>query len=114
MKKDDVGSIPICKGNKLIGVITDRDIVLKVVAAGGNINNMSAKDIMSANIISVSADQDVHDAATLISITQIRSLQVLENDQLVGIVAIVDLDIQKILINKAGDALNDISQGAHH
>src|SRR5665648_406113 len=114
LKKKDVGSIPICKGNKLIGVITDRDIVLKVVAAGGNINNMSAKDIMSANIISVSADQDVHEAANLMSINQIRRLPVLENDQLVGIVAIGDLAIEKIHINEAGDALSDISQGAHH
>ena len=114
MKKDDVGSIPICKGNKLIGVITDRDIVLKVVAAGGNINNMSAKDIMSTNIISVSTDQDVHEAANLMSINQIRRLPVLENDQLVGIVAIGDLAIEKIYINEAGDALSDISQGAHH
>ena len=39
MKKDDVGSIPICEGNKLIGIITDRDIVLKVIAVGGNSSN---------------------------------------------------------------------------
>src|SRR5665647_249509 len=109
MKKDDVGSIPICKGNKLIGIITDRDIVLKVVAAGGNTtDNMSAKDIMSTDIISVSADQDVHEAANLMSMNQIRRLPVLENDQLVGIVAIGDLAIEKIHINEAGDALSDI------
>src|SRR5665648_380374 len=112
MKKDDVGSIPICKGNKLIGVITDRDIFLKIVAAGENTNNISAKYIMSTDIIFVSADQDVHEAANLMSMNQIRRLPVLENDQLVGIVAIGDLAIEKIHINEAGEALSDISLSA--
>lgn len=114
MKKDDVGSIPICKENRLIGIITDRDIVLKVVAAGGNTNNISAKDIMSTDIIFVSSDQDVHEAANLMSEYQIRRLPVLEKGKLVGILAIGDLAIEKIHINEAGDALSDISQGAHH
>ena len=114
MKKDDVGSIPICKENKLIGVITDRDIVLKVVAAGGNTNNISVKDVMSTDIISVSADQDVHEAADLMSRNQIRRLPVLEKGELVGILAIGDLAVEKIHINEAGDALSDISQSAHH
>jgi len=114
MKKDDVGSIPICKENRLIGMITDRDIVLKVVAAGGNTNNISAKDIMNTDIISVSADQDVHEAANLMSKYQIRRLPVLETGKLVGILAIGDLAIEKIHINEAGDALSDISQGARH
>lgn len=113
MKKDDVGSIPICKENRLIGMITDRDIVLKVVAAGGNTNNISAKDIMSTDVIFVSADQDVHEAANLMSEYQIRRLPVLEKGKLVGILAIGDLAIEKIHINEAGDALSDISQGAH-
>ena len=114
MKRDDVGSIPICQGNNLIGMITDRDIVLKVVAAGGNTNNIAVKDIMSTDIISVSADQDVHEAANLMSRYQIRRLPVLENGNLIGIVAIGDLAIEKIHINEAGDALSDISRGAHH
>ena len=114
MKKDDVGSIPICKENRLIGMITDRDIVLKVVATGGNTNNISAKDIMNTDIISVSADQDVHEAANLMSKYQIRRLPVLETGKLVGILAIGDLAIEKIHINEAGDALSDISQGARH
>ncbi len=113
MKKDDVGSIPICKENRLIGMITDRDIVLKVVAAGGNTNNISSKDIMSTDITFVSADQDVHEAANLMSEYQIRRLPVLEKGKLVGILAIGDLAIEKIHINEAGDALSDISQGAH-
>jgi len=114
MKKDDVGSIPICSENRLIGIVTDRDIVLKVVATAGNTNNISAKDIMSEDIISVSADQDVHEAADLMSRNQIRRLPVVENGKLMGILAIGDLAIERIHINEAGDALSDISQGARH
>jgi len=115
MKKDDVGSIPICQGNQLVGIITDRDIVLKVVAAGGDTNNTSAKEIMSTNIKSVTSNQDVHEAADLMSKYQIRRLPVVEQGKLMGIVAIGDLAIEKIHINEAGDALSDISQGpAHH
>ena len=69
---------------------------------------------MSTDIISVTADQDVHEAANLMSKYQIRRLPVLEKGQLIGIVAIGDLAIEKIHINEAGDALSDISQGAHH
>ena len=112
MKKDDVGSIPICTDHQLMGIITDRDIVLNVVAAGKNTNNILAKDIMSTDIISVTTDQDVHEASNLMSKYQIRRLPVLEAGKLVGIVAIGDLAIEKVHINEAGDALSDISQGA--
>ncbi len=114
MKKDDVGSVPICKGNELVGIITDRDIVLKVVAAGGDTKNTSVKEIMSKDIKSVTSNQDVHEAADLMSKYQIRRLPVVEQGKLVGILAIGDLAIEKIHINEAGDALSDISQGAHH
>jgi len=114
MKKNDVGSIPICQDNNLIGIVTDRDIVMKVIADGRNTNNISCKDIMSTDIISVTPDQDVHEAANMMSKYQIRRLPVLENGKIVGIVAIGDLAVEKIHINEAGDALSDISQGAHH
>ncbi len=114
MKKNDVGSVPVCEGDKLMGIITDRDIVLKVVAVGGDVNESSAKGIMNTNVITATADQDVHEAADLMSKYQIRRLPVLEQGKLVGILALGDLAIEKIHINEAGDALSDISQGAHH
>ncbi|TGE32301.1 CBS domain-containing protein [Desulfosporosinus sp. Sb-LF] len=113
MKKNDVGSIPICAENKLKGIITDRDIVLKVVAAGTNFDSIQAKDIMNGNMITITADQDVHEAADIMAKYQIRRLPVVEQGKLVGILALGDLAIEKIHINEAGDALSDISQGAH-
>jgi CBS domain-containing protein len=114
MKKDDVGSIPICDNNKVLGIITDRDIVLNAVASGKDCNSTSAKDIMSKNVVSVSSNQDVHEAADMMSKYQIRRLPVIDQDKLVGILAIGDLAIESIHVNEAGDALSDISQGAHH
>ena len=114
MKKNNVGSVPVCEGDKLMGIITDRDIVLKVVAVGGNANEISAKGIMNTKVITATADQDVHEAADLMSKYQIRRLPVLEQGKLIGILALGDLAIEKIHINEAGDALSDISKGAHH
>lgn len=114
MRKNDVGSIPVCQDKKVLGMITDRDIVLKVIADGKNIQTVSAKDIMNSNVITVTTDQDVHEAAQLMSDYQIRRLPVVEQGKIVGIVALGDLAIEKIHVNEAGDALSDISQGAHH
>lgn len=114
MRKNDVGSIPVCQDKKVLGMITDRDIVLKVIADGKNIQTVSAKDIMNSDVITVTTDQDVHEAAQLMSDYQIRRLPVVEEGKIVGIVALGDLAIEKIHVNEAGDALSDISQGAHH
>lgn len=114
MKRNDVGSIPVCEGQKVLGIITDRDIVLKVIADGKNVSSVSAKDIMTSQVITVTSDQDVHEAARIMADNQIRRLPVLEQGRIAGIVALGDLAVEKIHINEAGDALSDISRGAHH
>lgn len=114
MKNTDVGSTPVCEGKKVIGIITDRDIVLKAVADGANIESISAKDIMNSEVITVTSDQDVHAAAHLMAEYQIRRLPVVEQGNIVGFLALGDLAVEKIHINEAGDALSDISQGVHH
>ncbi|AET68925.1 putative signal-transduction protein containing cAMP-binding and CBS domains [Desulfosporosinus orientis DSM 765] len=114
MKSNDVGSIPVCEDMKVEGIITDRDIVLKVVAAGKTIESCIAKDIMNSNLVTVTPDQDVHEAADLMSQYQIRRLPVVDQGKMIGIVALGDLAVERIHVNEAGDALSDISQGAHH
>lgn len=111
MKNLNVGSIPVCDNNKnVVGIVTDRDIVLRFVAAGSNSKNSTAQDVMSTHIISVSPDTDVHEAANIMAKNQIRRLPVVENGKLEGIVAIGDFATQNIHINEAGEALSDISK----
>ncbi|MCB8816654.1 CBS domain-containing protein [Desulfosporosinus shakirovi] len=114
MRSSDIGSIPVCEGNKVLGIITDRDIVLQVIADGKNIQSTSAKDIMNSEVITVTSDQDVHEAARIMAEYQIRRLPVTEQGKIIGIVALGDLATEKIHVNEAGDALSGISQGAHH
>lgn len=111
MKSLDVGSIPVCDNNNhVVGIVTDRDIVLRSVAEGGNTNNTTAQDVMTTNIVSVSPDTDIHEAANIMARHQIRRLPVIENGRIVGIVAIGDFATQNIYVNEAGDALSDISK----
>ena len=109
MKQLDVGSIPVCdQSNHTLGIVTDRDIVLRGVA-GGNIN-MSAQDIMTNNLVYATPDMHAHEAADLMSQNQVRRLPVVDNGQLVGMVSIGDLATTDIYENEAGDALSDISE----
>ncbi|WP_432401772.1 CBS domain-containing protein [Wukongibacter sp. M2B1] len=111
MKNLDVGSIPVCDNSKnVVGIVTDRDIVLRSVAEGSNVKDTKAQTVMSTQIVSVSPDTDVHEAADIMAKQQIRRLPVVENGKLVGIVAIGDFATQNIYVNEAGDALSDISK----
>ncbi|OPJ55804.1 CBS domain-containing protein [Alkalithermobacter paradoxus] len=110
MKDLDVGSVPICdEAHTPIGVVTDRDIVLRSVA--NNINkNDNVGGIMSSNVITVTPETDVHEAANLMARHQIRRLPVVENGKLVGMVSLGDLAVENIHIDEAGNALSDISK----
>ena len=110
MKEYNIGAIPVCSGEKVIGIITDRDITLRSVAEGENVANQKVRDIMSSNPVLVNADMDVHDAARIMSERQIRRIPVVENNNLVGIVSLGDLAVESILKDNAGEALSDISE----
>jgi CBS domain-containing protein len=109
MKEYNVGSIPICSGEKVIGIITDRDITLRCVAQGENSKKISVRDVMTSNPVTAAPSMDVHDAARLMSERQIRRLPIVDNNNLVGMVALGDLAVEPILTNDAADALKDIS-----
>lgn len=110
MENQNVGAVPVCEGNRPVGMLTDRDIVLRNVAQGKDYNNTVVSDVMSNRVIYGTSDMDVHEAANLMSKYQIRRLPVVENNKIVGIVAIGDLAVQDILVDDAGDALSTISQ----
>lgn len=109
MEQINVGAIPVVENNKIIGIVTDRDIVLRNVSKG-NVQNQKVSQVMTTNIISVSPDADVHEAANIMAQKQIRRLPVVEDGNLVGIVSIGDMAVESIFENEAGEALSNISQ----
>jgi CBS domain-containing protein len=91
MAKEDVGPIPIVEGNRVVGLVTDRDIVVRAVAEGRDVKQTTVGDIASTNLITVSADDDFSRALELMAQHQVRRLPVVEGDRLVGIIAQADV-----------------------
>lgn len=110
MRDINCGSVPVCEGKKVVGMMTDRDIVLNCVADGKDCSSIHCHDVMTSDVITCSPDTDAHECARLMSDNQIRRIPVVQNGELVGICAIGDLATVNIHINKAGDALSDISR----
>lgn len=109
MKQYDVGCIPVCTQDKVIGVVTDRDIAVRNVASGQD-NNRRVCDIMSKDLVVGNPEMDVKDAARLMSDRQIRRLPIVENNSLVGIVALGDISLEPSYQNSAEKALKNISE----
>ena len=91
MREAHIGSLPITDGDKLVGMITDRDITTRVVAEAADPNATSVGDVYSQDLISVEPDDDLKEAVQLMARHQLRRLPVVENDRLVGIVAQADI-----------------------
>lgn len=109
MKEYNVGSIPIVDGDKIVGVITDRDIVTRCIAEKHPASS-KVEDIMSRELITIEADADAVQAAQLMAEKQIRRLPVVEGDRLVGIVSLGDFAIRESLGEQASIALEEISE----
>jgi CBS domain-containing protein len=114
MKELDVGPLPICgDDDRLAGIITDRDITVRAVAAGLDPSTAKARDIMTPDIIYCFEDQDISDAAHMMEQNQIRRLVVLNRDKrLVGIVSLGDLAVDTGDEQLAGHTLEAVSEPA--
>jgi CBS domain-containing protein len=110
MKQHDVGSIPVCDQNNIVGIVTDRDITLRCVADGQDINQQKVSSVMTSNPVVGSPDMNVNDAVRIMSDKQIRRLPIVENNSLVGIVALGDISLEPALQNNAEEALKNISE----
>jgi CBS domain-containing protein len=91
MKSENVGSLPIVDGGRLVGMITDRDLALRLVAEGKSVDT-SVGELGSSDLVTIDPQQDLGEAARLMSEHQLRRLPVCEEDgKLVGIVAQADV-----------------------
>jgi CBS domain-containing protein len=87
----DFGALPICDGDKLLGMITDRDIVVKVLAQGKDPATTTVLDLAQGEVVTIGADDPVEQISRTMSEHQVRRLPVIDGDRLVGMVAQADL-----------------------
>jgi CBS domain-containing protein len=110
MRDEDTGAVPVVENGRPVGMVTDRDIVVRAVADGGQLDR-PIRDIVTAHVISASPDMSTREAAELMSEHQVRRLPVVENERLVGIVSIGDLAVKEGKDSRTGDTLQSISEG---
>ena len=111
MKDLDVGVLPVCDDDRVVGVVTDRDIVIRCVASGQDPNLEHVRDAMTPQVNYCFEDDDVVDVAELMSEKQVRRLLVLNRrKRLVGIVSLGDLAVENGTEDLAGHALEAISE----
>ena len=109
----DVGSFPVCDNDRLIGMITDRDIAVRAVARGEDPQKATAREVMTPEIVYVFDDQDVEEAARLFEAKKIRRLPVLSRaKRLVGIISIGDLAVNAST-SLGGEVLKEVSEPSH-
>jgi CBS domain-containing protein len=109
MAQEDVGPVPIVEDGRLVGIVTDRDIVVRVVAEGRDPNATTVKEIASTELVTVSPGDDLDEALNLLAARQVRRLPVVEGERLVGIVA--QADIARLgKDKKTGEVVEEISR----
>ena len=112
MKKNNIGVVPVCDNRGcLLGLITDRDILIRALALGtGSLEQIKVSDIMTASVVTVSPEMNIHDAACMFSKRKVHRLPVLENDRLVGMLSLTDLAKKKIFLAEVGDIMGAIQK----
>ena len=112
MKEVDTGFVPIVENGQVVGVVTDRDIVIRAVATGSYDKPVS--EIATRDIAFVAPGDSVGVAEKLMSERQIRRIAVVENGRLVGIVSLGDIAVKEGKDSRTGDVLENISEGVKH
>jgi len=113
MQKHNIGSVPVCDNTGIKGIITDRDIVVRGVANGTDPKAIKASDVMTSQVTTANPTMDIREASKLMAHQQIRRLPVVENNMLVGMVALGDLAVNPNFDMEASEALSDISAPSH-
>jgi CBS domain-containing protein len=109
MRDEDTGVVPVCDNGRAVGIVTDRDIVVRAIAEGQI--NRPVRDIATRELIAARPDMSTREAAELMSEHQVRRLPVVDGGRLVGIVSLGDLAVKEAKDSRVGDTLEHISEG---
>lgn len=113
MKANDIGVLAVGENDRLIGIITDRDIAVRAVAAGKDVNSTLVREVMSEGVRWAYSTDSTQEAARIMSENQIRRLPVISRDKrLIGMVSIGDFAVEPSEIRSAAKALTGVSKGA--
>jgi CBS domain-containing protein len=113
MRDADIGAIPIKeRGGQVVGMVTDRDITCRAVANGGDVTKMTAKDVMTKNVVCCSPEDDLQTAIKLMESKQIRRLPVMDSQRkMISILSLGDIS-HKVSRDLSGEVLRAVS--GHH
>lgn len=110
MKQFDTGVIPVAEGEELLGLVTDRDLVLRVIAERKDPTEVRLGDILTRSPVTVSPDTKISEARDLMAEHRVRRLPVVKTDRLVGILSLGDLAMADESKRAVGEALEDVSE----
>ena len=110
MKTENVGSLPVVTGGELVGMVTDRDLVVRVLAERKNPMDVRVGDIATRTTHTVTPDTKLSDARTVMQENKIRRLPVVKGKEIVGILSLGDLAWADASTREVGEALRDISE----
>ena len=109
MARHNIGALPVCNGGKLCGMLTDRDIVTRCLAANRLPGETQVRQVMTEQVTAVAPDMQTGVAAHLMGRLQVRRLPVVEGGKLCGMVSLGDMAVREETVLDAGDALADVS-----
>jgi CBS domain-containing protein len=112
MRESDVGAIPVKADSHLVGIITDRDITCRAVANSGDIDKITAQDVMTKDVVCCSPDDDIGIAINVMEEKQVRRLPVTDSHKaIIGILSLGDIS-HRVGRDKSGEVLRAVSE--HH
>ena len=112
MNELDIGAMPVGKDDRLIGMVTDRDIACRAFANGRDVFSLTARDVMSEGVIYCSADEDLNDALRIMESKRVRRLPVINNQKrMVGMLSLGDIS-HAVSHELSGEVVEAVS--AHH
>jgi CBS domain-containing protein len=111
MRSFDIGCLPVCKDRRCVGIFTDRDIVLRIVAEGRNPQSTLVGDIMTADIVYCSEDDDISTIVKTMEDKQVRRVLVLDNNKYpIGICSVGDLALDSGDLQLAGEVMHEVAR----